>query len=333
MNIEFHYYITKYLALNAGFTKREAETIAYASQLVDDNFIQFSIEKPSGDIYQNYITQTRKITEPVKKLMRIYLLFHYMPGDPISAKVRRRDGKMHLLMTTPGSHYAQDIFYTTTEGENVYALGIASHMLADTYAHQNFTGSYDEINSMKGVWQKLKPNIGHSDALYKPDIPNLIWHDPRLIDENQEVDNAKRMLFAAKKLYSNYIFITSHTNNWPKVKLALEEILEEKIKETELDQYEQQKKVRINKYRELLSEFDDKNEYNPNRWLNETLEQNIDFMHNRSSKIDSKDNNFSFKKDFEKSDWYKFQEEVKNYQKEALKKIEPIISQLELRNW
>ena len=145
MNIEFHYYITKYLALNAGFEDDEAEIIAYSSQFVDDNFTRFKIETPDDDFYENYITQTMNISKPKKKLLRVYLLYHFMPGDPTTPKVRRRDGKMHILMTTPGNTIAQDIFYSANKDDNLYSLGISSHMLADTFSHQNFVGTFDEF--------------------------------------------------------------------------------------------------------------------------------------------------------------------------------------------
>ena len=44
MNVEFHYYLTKYIALEAGFDSDEAEIIAYSSQFVDDNKTRFKIE-------------------------------------------------------------------------------------------------------------------------------------------------------------------------------------------------------------------------------------------------------------------------------------------------
>ena len=157
-----------------------------------------------------------------------------MPGNPTSPKIRRKDGKMHLLMTTSGSNYAQEIFYSTTKNENLYAIGIGSHMLADTFSHQNFVGTFDEINALNGVWETLMPNIGHADAGYKPDIPNLIWFDPRLIEENQIINNKERVLFAAKKLYSNYLFLTSFPNNWSEVKKNISDIIGDSITETQL---------------------------------------------------------------------------------------------------
>ena len=333
MNIEFHYYITKYLAISAGYDEDDAEIIAYSSQFVDDNIKRFKIIKPDNTEYKNYISQTHDITKPSKELMRIYVLFHFFPGDPIYSKAGRRDGKMHLLMTTPGSTHATEIFFSSSTGNNHFLLGIASHMLADTYSHQNFTGSFDEINAMKGIWEKLMPNIGHADALYKPDIPNLNWTDPRLIDENMKINNKERVLYAAKKLYSNFLFLTSGENKWAKVKKNLNAILSEEIDETELHKVDKQIKERIEKYKALLEEEGAPSDYDPAKWFNEAINENVRFLDDRKFSFDPIKDTLEFKKDYEKSNWFQFQEAIKEYQKLAFKKYETLFTQLELRNW
>ncbi|MCD4819230.1 MAG: hypothetical protein K8S23_11120 [Candidatus Cloacimonetes bacterium] len=333
MNIEFHYYITKYLALNAGFEDDEAEIIAYSSQFVDDNFTRFKIETPDDDFYENYITQTMNISKPKKKLLRVYLLYHFMPGDPTTPKVRRRDGKMHILMTTPGNTIAQDIFYSANKDDNLYSLGISSHMLADTFSHQNFVGTFDEINALCGVWETLIPNIGHADARFKPDIPNLMWHDPRLINNNVEVNNVERLLLAAQKLYSNYIFITSMPNQWNKVKKNLEAIFNNTIDETQLSEYPLQKEFRISQYKTLLEDMESDGDYDPNKWFNQSINQDVNFLNDRKFKFDPIKDKFSFKDSYERSHWYRFQESVKEYQKIATKKLEPLLTQLEIKEW
>jgi len=253
MNIEFHYYITKYLALEAGFDPEESEIIAYSSQYVDNNSHIFKIHTPEKEIYENYISQTYNILKPKNQLLRIYLLFHFLPGDPTSSKVRRRDGKMHLLITSPASIHAEEIFYDSSQYSNLYNMGIASHMMADTFSHQNFLGTFDEINAMKGVSEKLSPNIGHADAGYKPDIPNLIWTDPRLVKTNEVINNTDRLLLAAKKLYSNFLIMTSAENNWMSVKKNLVAILNDSIDESNIKLYAKQKKKRILKYISILN--------------------------------------------------------------------------------
>ncbi|HPR16665.1 MAG TPA: hypothetical protein PLD62_00295 [Candidatus Cloacimonadota bacterium] len=330
MNIEFHYYMTKYLAVMAGFDSDEAETIAYASQLVDDNKVRFEIEKPDGSLYKNYITQTIDILKPIPKLMRIYLLYHFLPGDPMYYKASRRDGKMHVLMTTPASNHAQEIFFETTKSESLYALGIASHMLADSISHQNFVGTFDEVNAMHGLWQQLLPNIGHADAGYKPDIPNLLWEDTRLTKENAIIDNKERFLLAAKILYSNYLVITSHSNKWATTKQTLSEVIGDNLDEKDLGKYETQKEKRIQKMQEILS---DDAEYDPDKWFSEAVNVDVKFLNDQKFKYDPFKDKLKFKNNYVNSDWFRFQEAVREYQRTATIKLEPILTQLEINEW
>jgi len=303
----------KYLAIEAGFSPKEAETIAYSSQYVDDNSIIHRIKKEDNSIYENYISQTMNIFKPTKSLMRIYLLFHFLPGDPIHSNSRRKDGKMHLLNTTKASTHATEIFFDATRSENLYLLGIASHMLSDTYSHQNFIGTFDEMNAFSGLWQRLVPNIGHADAGQKPDIPNLIWQDPRLIEENAVIDNKKLFLAAAKKIYRNFILVTSSTNNWISIKDNLGKIIGEPIDESKL---KKEKNNRIEMFKSLLAEYDRNNDYNKNSWFKETVNEDA-----------------TFKENYTKLNWYKFQEAIKHYQKIATHKMKPILEQMEIKEW
>jgi Family of unknown function (DUF6765) len=333
MNIEFHYYITKYLAVMSGFESDEASLIAYASQYVDDNSTRYSIEKPDGSIYENYISQTCDITKPQLTLMRVYLLFHFLPGDPNSNKARRRDGKMHALMTTPASHHAQGIFFEATKTENLYLLGIASHMLADSISHQNFVGTFDEVNAMKGLWQTLTPNIGHADAGFKPDIPNLVWEDPRLIQEFSLIDNKDRVILASQKLYANYLMITSNPNRWSAVKDTLIKIIGDPLQEKDIKKYKEQKEIRIGKLRAALSAVDADEEYDPRSWFHKAVDVDVKLFNDEKFKYDPIKDKLKFKEKYEFSDWFRFQQAVKEYQRTASIKLGPILTQLEIKEW
>ncbi len=332
MNIEFHYYLTKYLALKAGFTPDEAEIVAYSSQYVDDNSLIYDIQAEDEN-YQNYISQTMNIFKPKKKLMRIYILFHFLPGEPTAASSSRKDGKMHVLNTTQASTHATEIFYDTTRSDNLYSLGIASHMLSDTYSHQNFIGTFDEMNAMKGLWQKLSPNIGHADAGYKPDIPNLIWEDPRIVREYSMIDNKKRVLQAAHKLYRNYLLITAEPNNWTKLKDEIDKIIGESIEEKDLKKYPKQKENRIKKLKSLLSNYDDDNDYDEFKWFKDTVQEDVKFLKDKKFPFDPVKDKFTFKENYKKSHWFKFQEAVKDYQRIASNMLRPILDQMEIKEW
>jgi hypothetical protein len=111
MDIEFHYYITYVIALRAGFNAEDSYVLAYSSQYTDDNTTIFKISQGTGDeYYSNYISQTSDITKPKNELMRIYPIFHFMPGpkeEIESNTALRRDGKFHILNTIPDNGNAR----------------------------------------------------------------------------------------------------------------------------------------------------------------------------------------------------------------------------------
>ncbi|MDP6564329.1 MAG: ATP-binding protein, partial [Alphaproteobacteria bacterium] len=109
MDIEFHYYMTYLIAAKAGLGAAEAGLLAHASQYIDDNDLRFEIDKGQGSAYRNYISQTMNILKPKASLLRIYPIFHFIPGDPQSQSAWRKDGKMHWLNTTPNSDNANRV--------------------------------------------------------------------------------------------------------------------------------------------------------------------------------------------------------------------------------
>jgi hypothetical protein len=183
MDVEFHYYMTYLVAAKAGFGSDDVLKIAYTSQYVDDNDMILEIDKGKASAYRNYISQTMNILKPKSKLFRIYPLFHFIPGDPMSKTAFRKDGKMHWLNTTPNSENANKIIDAAISTENLFRIGVACHCYADSWAHQNFVGYYDEFNAMASPLSKVTPDIGHADAQHNPDWPGLIWRDQRLLED------------------------------------------------------------------------------------------------------------------------------------------------------
>lgn len=203
MDIEFHYYITAYLAREAGFSEEAAKTIAYASEYVDENDVPFVvIDRHTKRRYRNFISQTMNILKPKQELMRIYPIFHFVPGEPDAVSARRVDGKQHILNTTPNSENANTLMEDAFKSDRqvrLYRIGIASHMYVDTWAHQNFVGWYDVFNQ---VSLDIKPNIGHADGEHHPDWVSHRWFDERLVQP--EVNNRHRFMSAAKALFEWY---------------------------------------------------------------------------------------------------------------------------------
>jgi len=203
MDIEFHHHWTLLTAARAGFKPDEARTIAYASQYTDSNTKLHTIDEGKPSQYSNYISQTIDITHPKKELYRIYLLFHFMPGNPLAESARRKDGSLNWLNTTPDSENARWAMTRALELGDLFRIGIAAHVYADSWAHQNFTGYYSSFNAMKGTLAVINPfHIGHAEAGKHPDLMTLRWTDERLARANEQVDNTQRFLEAARCLFS-----------------------------------------------------------------------------------------------------------------------------------
>ena len=190
-------------------------------------------------------------------------------------------------------------------------------MFADTISNQNFVGVYDELNAMAGLWETLEPTIGHAAAGIKPDVPNLIWTDIRLRKENQEISNPERIMLAAQRLYSHFIMTTFEDNNWSEVKEPLVEILSNTITEDQLELEPKQREERIAKYKKLMRSEDD---YDPKAWFEAAVE-------------DSSAKKLNFVAKYKKSNWFRFQEAMRSYQRIAQNKLMPILTQMEIKGW
>lgn len=330
MDIEFHYYMTYLIAAKAGFTPEEAETIAYSSQYVDDNKYILTVSKDTEHQYINYISQTMDITKPSKKLLRIYPCFHFIPGDPQAETAYRRDGKMHWLNTTPNSKNANDIIKASVDCGSelkLYRLGIAAHSYVDTWAHQNFVGYYDGFNSMGEPLNDIKPDIGHAHAGHNPDWPALIWEDRRLL--KPIVDNRARFLEAAGHLFDKFCEAKGDGIKKGQIEFKKSELLKDLDWAIgDRDDDNEYKKARIERYISLSRKagYGDTElvEYDRETWISEAIDTDVrglkDLAHELIDKLDPLDDRYNWRKpgQHKSTDWFKFQEAVKECQKDAL---------------
>ena len=309
MDFEFHYYITGIIAHKAGFTEEETQIIAYASQFVDDNTVIYDVEG-----YLNYISQTVDILKPKKTLIRIYPIFHFIPGNPMANSARRKDGKMHILNTIPDSKLSQKVMsmaFKSPMKKRLYRIGIASHTYTDTWAHQNFVGFNDSFNNFN---LNPIPNIGHSDVLLHPDRIGREWKDTRLV--KKQIKNNDRFILAAERLFYLYTEYLNSDAFWPPVKSQLWEIM---------NHNKQQK--RINLYSELIPWLLPYDEY---KWFNDAIDQKVRGLKDSRNEILSKftilKDKYYWKKNIKKEDmnWFKFQESVKDHQTEVLPLVNDI---------
>ena len=331
MDTEFHYYMTGIIAKAAGFSKDEAKIIATASEYVDENDVCLSIEDRSNNVpYQNYISQTMNILKPKQKLMRIYPVFHFVPGEPMSESACRCDGKMHLLNTTPDNEIANKMFdlaFTSSEDTRLYRIGIATHAYADTWAHQNFVGWYDFFND---IALDVKPDIGHANAEHHPDWPAHRWEDPRLVQD--EIDNTERFLAAAKEIYLKYQHYNEQkgskaNDTWETVSGQLIQAIGVSFSGSRNYYHED----RLKRYRELapwLGVFDESD------WFKEAIDTKVRGLKDSESGLLSMFTMLRDKlywkeeTDKEKTHWYRFQEAVKEHQGKAMEDLDQLFARM-----
>ncbi len=323
MDIEFHYYMTYLTATRAGLSPTSAEILAYSSQYVDENSRILHINRGQSSHYKNYITQTLNILKPSAVLMRIYPIFHFIPGDPLAPTAQRKDGKLHQLNTTPNSENANLIFDAAIASGNLYRIGIAAHSYVDTWAHQNFVGYYDSFNRMSGLISQALPNIGHADAKHYPDWPALIWEDCRLAHET--VDNKQRFLEAAQHLFQklrHYVNPDCDKGTVSRDSVALIADLNRAIGET--DPKNQWQSLRIQRYRDLSQRTTYGNQclpiFEPKRWFYQAVHHHVRGISDDVTfllPLNPWRDRYFWKDDYQNSHWYQFQEAAKQQQAAA----------------
>lgn len=212
MNKDFHYHTIYFVATKAGFSKKESEIIAYASQYVDDAtehkiipVMKFGFGEKKEILFFDPVctahTNIQYLSCFKKDVQRkIYIPFHFIPHEYYTG-----NGKYDYRVF-PGGQIASKLLelgieeLQKTQGKDnllrLYALiktGIALHSYADTWAHQTFSGrhSYKDNDIHRRMihdgkeWKKLPffknlflnilPDIGHAEAESMPDSSNLTW--------------------------------------------------------------------------------------------------------------------------------------------------------------
>jgi Family of unknown function (DUF6765) len=249
MQKDFHYFVIRILGEKAGFESREAQIIAYASQLVDDATEHKPIELPErhrishprlkGRIFDPVCTAHKglQFLQDFKKRvqMKIYMSFHFLPPEIYSGQ------KKYNYVTKPGSNFAKLLIQNIKDGfdqnpdnrtYNLIALGIAIHTYADTWAHQNFSGRHNHENNVvrTKIWEdnkweflwKLKqwrnnvlPEIGHAKAYTYPDVPYKMWRYKKIKDKGTILrHNLDTYIKAAEDIYSVFLSITKKESKW-----------------------------------------------------------------------------------------------------------------------
>jgi hypothetical protein len=222
MQKDFHYFAIYRLAVLAGFAAGEAETIAYASQYVDDSTESEPVE-PFKDQYFDTARTAHYNLEAfnwnVQK--KIYLPFHFLPK-----RVRWNSPRDFSYITEPAAMEDSELAAilvkdALSEGNRRFRLirlGVAIHTIADTFSHFGFSGRHHDENDVGRIWHadsrggwKLKffesyadifvPKIGHTEAFTFPDRPYLKWRYSNHGGKKLVRDNLKHCADGVKTVY------------------------------------------------------------------------------------------------------------------------------------
>lgn len=167
MDINFHYFAVKSLAVRAGFAPEEAQTLAEYSQLVDDynrsgpvlfkdvpEFAQHLAKKRGAFWSFHCVTTGFSTLLDMAELMRIErqkfvcIPFHFITRQALNVPVAddaawrtvpetlEEETVLHGLLRAARQRYQA----APAERASLIGLALLLHIFADTYAHQRFCG-------------------------------------------------------------------------------------------------------------------------------------------------------------------------------------------------
>ncbi|MDR0920259.1 MAG: hypothetical protein LBM93_13615 [Oscillospiraceae bacterium] len=207
MNICYHYYTIKALAVKGGFNENDAQRIAHYSQLTDDFVLSNTLlihKKPPafftdnglakeliGDIWALQPCSTGiNIVKSVSHNYQKHTLtpFHFITPKTVkeieaSADFKRTDYRCiksvndcNLLVNSLMNETIEQI-KTEKNQKNLMNLGLMVHTFADTFAHCNFSGfhGYENESVIKKAVNKTtgKSGISNAEILFYKILPSI----------------------------------------------------------------------------------------------------------------------------------------------------------------
>lgn len=147
MQKDFHYYATYCAAYIAGYSHEECLAIGYSAQFVDccSRSLLTKLNGPkAAATTQLQLEMMDAKLDPVglQNITRIWASFHFLPGNLYAEKKRvsRLYRNKYRLICKPNGSLVKDTV-KLAKNNSLQAVGIAMHVLADTWAHQNFAGT------------------------------------------------------------------------------------------------------------------------------------------------------------------------------------------------
>lgn len=201
MQEDFHYYATYCAAYLAGYDHEESLDICYSAQFVDlcSRTLLGKLKAPrSAATTQLQLELMDVNTDPIglQDITRIWSSFHFLPGDLYAEKKAEVNGtkkrkrlpkryrnKYRLICNTNGELVRDTV--ELAKGSSLQAVGIAMHVLADTWAHRYFAGTPSlVINNTNYYFYELLPK-GNSKGFERR--PVIFRHS---VSAEDDLDNS-----------------------------------------------------------------------------------------------------------------------------------------------
>ena len=321
MQLDYHYYAIFQLAKIAGFNTADSETIAFASQYVDDSTESEPIEPFPDQHFDTVRTahyNLKAFNWNVQK--KIYMPFHFLP-----LKIRWISPQDFSYLTKPASGddselptmLINDAVAEKNRTLKLIRLGVALHTVADTFSHFGFSGRHHDENNVGRIWHAKKsggwqlqmltsyiadlfvPRIGHVEAFEFPDQPFLKWRYTNNAGRKKPRDNLKFSLQGAKLIY-NFLKVAKDPSAGPS--------------DLEQDHPKDFKKIRslFQKRGDLDSrcsqwkKYTGASEYNKTKWRQKALKGDIEWDDMSPSEIKIHNRKLKGKSGFDSSKWAYF---------------------------
>lgn len=151
MQEDFHYYATYCAAYIAGYSHDESLTIAYSAQFVDccSATLLKKVHAPVAAAttqLQSELMDARTDIIGLQNITRIWSSFHFLPYDlyaPVKAWSKTYRNKYRLICKPNGDLILRTV--NLVKDKDLESVGIAMHIMADTWAHAYFVGTPSQV--------------------------------------------------------------------------------------------------------------------------------------------------------------------------------------------
>ncbi|MBQ9679096.1 MAG: hypothetical protein IJV48_00225 [Ruminococcus sp.] len=165
MNKDFHYYATYCAAYLAGYSHEESLAICYSAQFVDWCTVTYlsTLKAPRSAAttqLQLEMMDVKMNAVGLQDITRIWASFHFLPYDLYAQKPHcsKRYLNKYRLICKPNGDLLVDTVKLAKD-KSLQAVGVAMHVLADTWAHSNFAGTPSlVINNTDHYFYELIPD-------------------------------------------------------------------------------------------------------------------------------------------------------------------------------